>query len=171
MQPSAWQAVEYAVDDRTQQNAGTLRGTLDAATLTETQQAYHVAIDRWTGGAAEHMLYSALEPFGLDWEPIELTVNLNRIDEANRSAAKALLLLILRDIAQGRIPLGYGVNRGYGSLEVESVSLKAAAIAEFGGDEIIFASDGAIAGIDITEIGDAWTNWLETTRESLGVTV
>ena len=165
MQPSAWQAVEYAVDDRTQQNAGTLRGTLDAATLTETQQAYHVAIDRWTGGAAEHMLYSALEPFGLDWEPIELTVSLNRIDEANRSAAKALLLLILRDIAQGRIPLGYGVNRGYGSLEVESVSLKAAAIAEFGGDEIIFASDGSIAGIDITEIGDAWTTWLETTRE------
>jgi CRISPR/Cas system CSM-associated protein Csm3 (group 7 of RAMP superfamily) len=170
MKPSAWQAVEHSVDDRTQQNAGTLRGTLDAATLTDTQQAYHVAIDRWTGGAAEHMLYSALEPFNLTWEPIELTLNLNRIDEANRPAAKALLILVLRDIAQGRIPLGYGVNRGYGSLEVESVSLKGAALKEFGGDEIIFASDGSIAGIEITELGQAWTNWLETKRELLGVT-
>jgi CRISPR/Cas system CSM-associated protein Csm3 (group 7 of RAMP superfamily) len=159
--PKNWQAVEQAIDDPKQVNAGTLRGSLDAAELTDTQQAFHVAIDRWTGGAAEHMLYSALEPFNLDWGPIELTLNLKRIGTGQQEAVKALLILTLRDLASGRIPLGYGVNRGYGSLEVEKIVLNLSAVSEFDGKEITFSPNGAIEGIDITQLNQAWQDWLK----------
>ncbi len=68
-----WQKV---IEASTEAN---LRTALDDTGLGDIQQAFHVAIDRWTGGAAEHMLYSNLEPFGLEWSPIELTVNLGRL--------------------------------------------------------------------------------------------
>ncbi|NJM47652.1 MAG: hypothetical protein HC860_17035 [Alkalinema sp. RU_4_3] len=169
--PKNWQAVEQAIDDPKQVNAGTLRGSLDAAKLTDTQQAFHVAIDRWTGGAAEHMLYSALEPFNLDWAPIELTVNLKRIEDSQKEAVKALLILTLRDLASGRIPLGYGVNRGYGSLEVEKIVLNTSAASEFDGKEITFSPNGAIEGIDITQLNQAWQNWLNEESQNQEVPV
>src|SRR5690606_150101 len=34
----------------------------------------HVAIDRWTGGAAEARLFSVLEPATVTWEPLTLTL-------------------------------------------------------------------------------------------------
>lgn len=86
--------------------------------LGQTQQAYHVAIDRWTGGAAETMLYSGLEPFGIQWEKLRLTLDLNRIPEEEMLVAIAFMLIIIRDLSNNRIPLGYGVNRGYGSISI-----------------------------------------------------
>ena len=98
-----------------------------------------VAIDRWTGGAADNFLFSRLEP---DLAPITLTASIDpeRIapppdfwkkrypqrdipDERRalasfRGAALALFLVTLRDFARGRIPLGYGVNRGLGDLDL-----------------------------------------------------
>jgi CRISPR/Cas system CSM-associated protein Csm3 (group 7 of RAMP superfamily) len=164
LNPQAWQAVEQAIDDPKHPDSGTLRGSLDAAGLTEIQQAFHVAIDRWTGGAADQMLYSALEPFNLQWHPIELTLDLKRIPAEYHPVVKALLLLTLRDLAAGRIPLGYGVNRGYGSLKVNKISLNAAAISEFGGNEISFSSNGAILGIDLTELNTVWQTWLNQAK-------
>ena len=38
-------------------------------------------------------------------------------------AAIALLLLTLKDLASGLVPLGFGVNRGYGDIEVRCVAL------------------------------------------------
>lgn len=174
--PEAWQAVEQAMDDPKDPTSGTIRGSLDAAKLTETQQAFHVAIDRWTGGAADQMLYTALEPFNLTWNPIELTLDLNRIprdkqlptgeqlstDKQLQQAVQALLLLTLRDLAIGRIPLGYGVNRGYGSLKVNKICLKSAAIPELDGKEITFSKNGAIEGMDLTQLNSAWKNWLKS---------
>ena len=93
----------------------------------ETQLAYHVAVDRWTGGAAENFLYTNLEPFNLPWEPIEVTVNFDRFPKEDEDAEQeplsgvALLLLLLRDMADRRIPLGYGTNRGLGTLTLTKV--------------------------------------------------
>jgi CRISPR/Cas system CSM-associated protein Csm3 (group 7 of RAMP superfamily) len=83
----------------------------------------HVAIDRWTGGSAEKLLFSALE-----WKEqgpfvIRLTVDPCRL-KTEACAGLALLMLTLRDLAKGRIPLGYGVNRGLGSLTVEKIVIE-----------------------------------------------
>ena len=99
--------------------------------------AAHVAIDRWTGGAANKFLFSRLEPT-LDALVITATIDFERIAPpldwwavpcgctpkgknelvSFRHAAFALFLLTLRDFARGRIPLGYGVNRGLGDLDL-----------------------------------------------------
>jgi CRISPR/Cas system CSM-associated protein Csm3 (group 7 of RAMP superfamily) len=168
--PQAWQAVEQAIDDPKNSSSGTLRGSLDAAELTETQQAFHVAIDRWTGSAADRMLYSALEPFNLEWDVIELTLDLKRIPSEISNAVQTLLFLTLRDLAAGCIPLGYGVNRGYGSLKVNKICLNSPTMPEFDGQVVTFSPEGAIGGISLTKLNTfdkAWKTW----RNSQKVTV
>lgn len=103
----------------------------------------HVAIDRWTGGAANKSLFSRLEP-ELDAIDLIVTIDFERIapprtywDVPNgcapkgkqelvlfRRAAFALFLLTLRDFARGRIPLGYGVNRGLGDLDLTEATFE-----------------------------------------------
>jgi CRISPR/Cas system CSM-associated protein Csm3 (group 7 of RAMP superfamily) len=96
--------------------------------------AMHVAIDRWTGGAADGLLFSVLEPWNFKWEPIDLTIDPLRLaarrDQTtdageNALATIALLIHTLRDLAAGEIPLGFGVNRGMGSIAVTSVKITA----------------------------------------------
>ncbi|MFD0661286.1 RAMP superfamily CRISPR-associated protein [Thermocatellispora tengchongensis] len=56
----------------------------------------HVALDRWTGGAADGRLFSVLEPHAVEWEPIRLSLDLTRLgDDDARHAPLALLLLTL----------------------------------------------------------------------------
>lgn len=50
---------------------------------------------------------------------MRLTLDLNRIPDDEQFPAIALLLLLLRDMKQGRIPLGYGVNRGMGAIAIK----------------------------------------------------
>ncbi|MGV9566021.1 RAMP superfamily CRISPR-associated protein [Streptomyces sp. NPDC003480] len=90
------------------------------------ERADHVAIDRWTGGAADKRLYSVLEPHGVTWDPINLTVDLGRLAHHHADideAAQALLLLVLRDLKAGRIPVGYATNRGMGDITVHDITL------------------------------------------------
>lgn len=77
----------------------------------------HVAIDRWTGGVFESALYTVLETREASWSPIVLEVDADRIEGDQRLAAGALLLLIMRDLASGDLPLGGLVNRGHGHLK------------------------------------------------------
>lgn len=84
-------------------------------------QADHVGIDRWTGGAADGRLFSVIEPHAVAWEAIHISVDLTRLD--GDRAALALLLLTLRDLAAGRIPLGASTNRGFGDIEVTEITL------------------------------------------------
>ncbi|WP_131748925.1 RAMP superfamily CRISPR-associated protein [Frankia sp. Cppng1_Ct_nod] len=104
-------------------------------------QADHVAIDRWTGGAAEGRLYSTLEPHHVGWQNLELTVDLRRLSrfsphpnpgnsdgnsDGNSGLAQpalALLLLVLRDLVAGRVRLGHGVNRGHGDVMITSIEV------------------------------------------------
>lgn len=83
----------------------------------------HVAIDRWTGGAKDTALFSVLEPWATkpgDWGPIVLAVELGRIPGPRREPALGLLVLVLRDLAQGWFGLGFGTARGYGAVEVDT---------------------------------------------------
>ena len=82
--------------------------------------ATHVAIDRFSGGAADTALFSAIEPHGFIWEPVRLRVDLSRLGDHPRSSL-ALLLTTLAELCEGWVPLGFGSNRGYGSIEVRSV--------------------------------------------------
>ncbi|WP_301173703.1 RAMP superfamily CRISPR-associated protein [Actinomadura geliboluensis] len=120
----------------------------DALAARGLDQADHVAIDRWTGGAADQLLFSVLEPHGVVWEPIRLSVDLTRLGH-HRDVALALLLLVLRDLEQRRLPLGAMVNRGFGDVTIESI--------EFSGNgwtaETTFA--------DALRHGDLATAWRE----------
>lgn len=86
----------------------------------------HVAIDRWTGGASDHRLFSVLAPTTtVVWEPIRIGVDvawLNRYATPNGTLALPLLLLVLRDLRDGWLSLGYGGTRGYGQIEVTDVA-------------------------------------------------
>jgi len=125
-----WQRVLAAEKDQD------LRAALDGASLKHWQEAYHVAIDRWTGGAAESFLYTMLEPHWVEWEPLRLTIDLARIANNHRSPAVSLLLLVLRDLAAGRLPLGFATHRGMGSVNVSKIRVAAK------------GTDGPLKGLD-----------------------
>jgi CRISPR/Cas system CSM-associated protein Csm3 (group 7 of RAMP superfamily) len=147
---------------------GELLDALSNAQLSSIQPAVHVAIDRWTGGAAEHMLYSNLEPFGINWHQIELTVNLERLQEMKLPAI-ALLLLLLRDLYRQKIPLGYGVNRGMGAIEVESIHVSGQGLEDKLTDfNLLIDSNGSFAGIDpelLNTIDSAWQAVIKSKQE------
>jgi len=112
-----WQAIQAADNDRK------LRQALTEAGLDLWSQAYHVAIDRWLGSAAESMLYTVLEPHRTEWEPLILEVNLQRLPDDRQLPALALLLLVVRDLANDRLPLGFATHRGMGTVRVERVEM------------------------------------------------
>jgi CRISPR/Cas system CSM-associated protein Csm3 (group 7 of RAMP superfamily) len=77
----------------------------------------HVAIDRFTGGAQEGLLYTAeaLESgtFDLVVEPLAAG-----LDDVRVAEIRALLRLVLEDLDDGLTGIGAGVARGYGSVSV-----------------------------------------------------
>ncbi|MEZ5940639.1 MAG: RAMP superfamily CRISPR-associated protein [Planctomycetaceae bacterium] len=129
------------------------------------EQAYHVAIDRWTGAAAEGFLYSAIEPLNIEWEPIQLTLTFPHFEtceetQKRQQAVLALLLLTLREMMQGSIPLGFGTNRGYGQVNVTNLSLSGQLE---GGEWLV--------NRDITTFEDLFSGCPEEFRKSWGDTV
>ncbi|MDG4765300.1 RAMP superfamily CRISPR-associated protein [Solwaraspora sp. WMMD406] len=106
-----------------------LNATVDGIRFTI---AHHVAVDRWTGGAAEALLFATVEPHatGPDaWQPIVLDLAVDQLDQDptttgpgaddDRRAAVALLLLTLRDLCDGWIGFGHGTTRGAGGVRVD----------------------------------------------------
>jgi CRISPR/Cas system CSM-associated protein Csm3 (group 7 of RAMP superfamily) len=85
----------------------------------------HVAVDRWTGGAAENLLFSVQEPASADWQPMRMSLDAGRVGtpgDQDGGQALALLLLVLRDLADGWLALGFGGTRGRGSVRVSRVA-------------------------------------------------
>ncbi|WBC05331.1 RAMP superfamily CRISPR-associated protein [Micromonospora sp. WMMA1976] len=87
----------------------------------------HVAIDRWTGGAGDHRLFSVLDPAStVAWEPVRIDVDTAWLgrdgDDGSPTLALPLLLLLLRDLRDGWLSLGYGGTRGRGQIEVTGVA-------------------------------------------------
>lgn len=121
MNAKQWRGVEIAgVDNEKSHTAWELWQKLDEIPNVKFQPTHHVAIDRWTGGASEGALYSVLAPTKIDWEPIRLTLDFERIENDSRLLVLMLLLLILRDVAENRLPFGFATNRGMGEIEVKS---------------------------------------------------
>ncbi|MFF3409372.1 RAMP superfamily CRISPR-associated protein [Streptomyces sp. NPDC002742] len=120
-------------------------------------RADHVAIDRWTGGAAEGRLFSVLEPHGITWEPLTLTIDQARLDAHGETgaAATALLLLVLRDLTAGRIPLGWGTNRGMGNITVDAVTLT------LPGHDDPVALQEYLAGPEAADLTEQWCRYLD----------
>jgi CRISPR/Cas system CSM-associated protein Csm3 (group 7 of RAMP superfamily) len=127
LNPSRWRQVRAAADDQA------LNQALQEAGLGGWSNSYHVAVDRWTGGAAAHLLYSVLEPHGVSWTPLRLWVDPARFpNPATAQAALGLLLLVLGDLAGGWLPLGFGGNRGLGAVAVDELRLTLPDPAAFG---------------------------------------
>lgn len=130
-------------------------------------KADHVSIDRWTGAGLEGALFNTAEPDkSVKWEPIRLKFDCGR---GGDQAPLSLLWLVLRDFCSGKIPLGFGVNRGYGDLAVKSISFSG--LFSFGYDkdsmeiEIENGTPRTQAHADFIEtLKKHWTAWLETQR-------
>lgn len=163
-----WLAIETAKQDVNEEEAKKekdLRGALEAARLGHLQQAFHVAIDRWLGGAADGFLYSVLEPHGVTWEKIHLSLDLSRLPKDKQQCAVMLLLMVLRDFVAGRIPLGFGTNRGMGAVEVTSINLNSEDCESLSwltglvGERL---SDGKLSVPEQTrrELDTAWQAWI-----------
>lgn len=140
-----------------------LRQNLNRANLQTTQQAFHVAVDRWTGGAADSFLYSNIELIGVNWQPIRLQLDLKRIQE-NQLPGIALILLVLRDLAEGRIALGYGTNRGMGSIEVAKIIIQACnlddVLKELESKELPNGNLNELSSSVLNYLSQAWKNWI-----------
>ncbi|MFQ3616763.1 MAG: RAMP superfamily CRISPR-associated protein [Cyanobacteriota bacterium] len=168
-----WERVQTAKE------SSELLQALKDARLHDVQQAFYVAIDRWTGGAADQFLYSTLEPMGVQWQPIALRLNLSRLQGADlQKQGVALLLLVLRDLVQGRIPLGYGVNRGMGAIAIKSISFSASGTNLLGEIQALhnvtlkvapdqsqtYLTAQHLAQISsLADLNDAWKAWIEST--------
>ncbi|PKV98902.1 RAMP superfamily CRISPR-associated protein [Nocardia fluminea] len=89
--------------------------------------AARTAIDRWTGAASDGLLFTALEPHtdpeANAWSAIELELDLTRPSTIGIEALLALLLLLVRDLAEGWIPFGFGTTRGLGALRADPASI------------------------------------------------
>jgi CRISPR/Cas system CSM-associated protein Csm3 (group 7 of RAMP superfamily) len=163
MTASAWEALA----DRPAAWAATGWNAKGPAQL---YRADHVAVDRWTGGAADGLLYSAVEPAAsIEWEPFEL--RLDPPSSADPRAALALLWLVLRDLAAGRITLGFGANRGYGAVAVERIAIDgldliglAPRSLEVGVDDGRLDEAPASALVDV--LRRAWSEWMATQGEA-----
>jgi len=148
-----WQAIQAADDDQQLQRA------LFAAGLQHWSQAYHVAIDRWLGSAAESMLYTVLEPHRTAWEPLRLEVNLQRLPGELQLPAIALLLLVIRDLANDRLPLGFATHRGMGTVRVNGFTVEAQDVeGDLAQLSAIRLVDGKFQNVP-DQLKTAWSQW------------
>ena len=116
-------AAEDGTRDRGRRGALSVHDCLGTATAERV--VTHVAIDRWTGGAAENLLFSVQEPAEAVWDPIRMSLEVGRAGEPDgddAAQALALLLLVLRDLADGWLAFGFGGTRGRGSIKVSQIA-------------------------------------------------
>ncbi|MFT4189112.1 MAG: RAMP superfamily CRISPR-associated protein [Aeromicrobium sp.] len=118
-----WQAVLDASGQeapRARKALTTALSDLASDSLPRFIPADRVAVDRWTGGAAEPLLYSLLEPHHHteEWEPLRLTLDLDGVPDDEARRAVGLLLMVLREVRDGWVKFGYGTRRGLGQVRL-----------------------------------------------------
>lgn len=123
------------------------------------QEAYHVAVDRWTAAVKDGALFTVLEPHCVKWEPIEIVMQTHRFKESEsaKMATLALLLLVLRDFSRGDIPLGFAVNRGLGDVKIDSIAIDGGGVKGTITNGKINLSDG----YTLDDLNRSWTSALE----------
>jgi len=84
--------------------------------------------DRWTSGPRENALFAKRVPrLDVRWTPLRIELDWSRPDKVtieDKHAQLALCLLLVRDLRTRRIPFGFGVNRGQGTIDVESCAVE-----------------------------------------------
>ncbi len=179
--PEQWGNVENAAKD-TNETFSSFKNTLHQALAIPNnsnenpfhtlQPAMHVAVDRWTGSAADGMLYSVLEPIGVDWDHIAIHLDLRRLQKYDANKVKpaiALLFLVLRDFAARKIPIGYGTNRGMGTVEVTNpMTMTCTPIDGLEGFEEIQELAPDLSNINedlLLDLNDSWIDWINNNQE------
>lgn len=125
---------------------------------------HHNAIDRFTGGTADGALYSVLAPTKIVWDKMQFSLDFSRTE--NSRQCLMLLLLVLRDLAENRLPLGFATNRGMGEIEVKSIKLKGKNLEGF--ENEIVLNEGKMPELDKTfkeNLAKEWKEWL--TKQNL----
>ena len=92
--------------------------------MREYQYYEFIAIDRFTGGGADGAKFSlkpAIDPVFAWKVRIQLY---ERVESKTRASALGLLALLFRDIAEGDLTVGYGANKGYGSVKLEGAVIE-----------------------------------------------
>ncbi len=161
-----WAAVEAAGE------AHGLRQALAACGLPGADAVTHAAIDRWTGGAADRLLFNVLEVPGLEWSPLTLHADLTRLPpDTPPKACVALLLLVLGDLRLGRFPLGGQGYRGMGGVSLDRVECATAGLDPLPGSFALGGGDASpwlpddIAAALLPE----WGEWTRHQRSAVGV--
>jgi CRISPR/Cas system CSM-associated protein Csm3 (group 7 of RAMP superfamily) len=142
-----------------------LREALPAELERSWSQAFHIGIDRWTGGAADQLLFSAIEPWDLSWDRLRIEVDRSRLPEEVREPCLALLLLVVRDLALGRLPLGWATRRGYGAIVVREVRLATSDGRQGSADRSALRAHGLaglLPALCPDRVVEGWRRWLET---------
>lgn len=112
------------------------------------------AIDRWTGGSADGLLYTTVEPHALApdaWKPIVLELDIGTARRRNTASVDAmitLVLFLLRDLAEGWIPIGFGTTRGLGALRADATEVRF----DFDGEDRSADHAGALHGRSLAEV-------------------
>ena len=101
----------------------------------------------------------------INWKPIYLTLDIDRLHE-NKLFAISLLLLCLRDLVDGRIPLGYGTNRGMGSIKVNSIVIKGdnleSDLEKFTNVTLVNGSLSNLGCEVLKTLNNHWKEWIDT---------
>lgn len=136
------------------------------------EPAAHVAIDRWTSAPVHGALFSTLELWANAWEPITLTVDIaileQRLDshqmERDRNAAMFLLLLTLRDLADGWVPLGFATNRGSGSVRMTDPGMGITTHGTWGERSPLPDLIPLSWDVEVDTLAAAWGDWVAANR-------
>jgi len=152
--------------------ADLLAGTIpDPADANWYRPRSHVAIDRWTGGAADQQLFTVQELAGVRWPPITLDVDLPALrhtldgdgdggggedGEAMIRTRAALVLLgcALGVFLDGDGAFGHGASRGLGEVRVTGLSVRLPAA---GGLPALPDADAT----SLDELRELWWMWLD----------
>ncbi|MFA7413307.1 MAG: RAMP superfamily CRISPR-associated protein [Rhizobium sp.] len=137
----------------------------------------HVAIDRFTAAPADGKLFSSLSLIGMQYTDMKIELSPERLsvlDAKEQAAALALLLLVLREMADGQVPIGSGSTRGHGMISVDGLSFSLegstdnAAIAELAGlawEDFLKFVDGQDMSSRINAIVKGWRDYINPVRD------
>ncbi|GMV42169.1 MAG: hypothetical protein AMXMBFR64_38850 [Myxococcales bacterium] len=160
----AWTQLTLAGEGDKQSPFARFNEGLGDAGLGQARIGHHVAIDRWTGGAADALLFSVLETHGISWNSMKILVDVDALDQTLHGPALALLCLVLQDLGDGRIPLGFGGNRGLGDIDVSAITLQLDERYEVkaGGSNTAFRRVDVIGALKSrgVDLGKQWSVWV-----------
>jgi CRISPR/Cas system CSM-associated protein Csm3 (group 7 of RAMP superfamily) len=183
LSPDRWRRILDATSAESDEAVRIAQNVIDAD-WTGARLSQHVAIDRWTGAAAENLLFNRLEPPTPNGGVFRLTLDTRRIvsdeqDENITGAALVLLMFVLQDLARERIPVGFGSTRGFGSIKLDKVIVESAGaeakglgfgFVEITADQLIGRARNVLDGFKIADAHwqEYWNSYPQTHDRTVG---